>query len=55
MKVAVVMTVKNEERLLPQNVHYHLGIGIECIFIYFDGTTDHGKEKIRGIPKIEII
>lgn len=54
MKVAVVMTVKNEERLLLQNILYHLGIGIECIFIYFDGTTDNGKEKVKGIPKVII-
>ncbi|PZW39066.1 glycosyl transferase family 2 [Mesonia algae] len=52
MKVAVVMTVKNEERLLLQNIQYHLGIGIDCIFIYFDGTTDHGKEKVKEISKV---
>src|SRR5690606_14102293 len=54
MKVAVVMTVKNEARLLKQNVLYHLGIGVHKIFVYFDHTTDDGAETIRDLEAVEI-
>lgn len=54
MKVAVVMTVKNEVRLLRQNALYHLGIGVTKLFVYFDGTTDDGAQRILDIENIEI-
>ena len=52
MRVGLVITVKNEERLLRQNVLYHLRIGIEKIFVYFDGTTDSGRESIADIEGV---
>lgn len=52
MRVAIVLTVKNEERLLQQNILYHLGIGIERLFIYFDGTTDNSKDLVKGISEV---
>ncbi|MAX70393.1 MAG: hypothetical protein CMC76_04720 [Flavobacteriaceae bacterium] len=54
MKVAIVMTVKNEARLLKQNVCYHLGIGATKVFVYFDNTTDNGPQVIKGIKGVEI-
>lgn len=48
------MTVKNEARLLKQNVLYHLGIGVTKVFVYFDNTTDDGSQKIKGIKGVEI-
>lgn len=54
MKVAVVMTVKNEARLLRQNVLYHLGIGVHKIFVYLDQTTDNGAETINDLQAVEI-
>ena len=53
MKIALVMTVKNEERLLLQNIYYHLGIGVEKIYIYFDETTDNGPDLIQNIEGVE--
>ena len=53
MRVALVITVKNEARLLRQNLWYHLEIGIERIYVYFDGTTDNGKELISDIEGVE--
>ena len=53
MKIALVMTVKNEERLLLQNIYYHLAIGVEKIYIYFDGTTDNGPNLIKNIEGVE--
>lgn len=54
MKVAVVMTVKNEARLLRQNVLYHLGIGVTKIFVYFDNTTDSGAQTLNDLDKVEM-
>lgn len=54
MKTALVLTVKNEARLLRQNLLYHLAIGVEKIFVYFDGTTDDGKEQIDDLPNVVI-
>lgn len=52
MKVAVVITVKNEARLLRQNILYHLGIGMENVFVYFDNTTDSTPNTIKDIDKV---
>lgn len=54
MNTAVVMTVKNEERLLRQNVLYHLGLGVTKIFVYFDNTTDDGIKTISDLKHVEI-
>lgn len=52
MTAAVVLTVKNEARLLPQHIAYHLGIGVKQVFVYFDNTTDTGKEEIQHLPNV---
>ena len=54
-KIAIVITVKNEERLLKQNLLYHFGIGISHAFIYFDGTTDNGLDSIKQLNNISIL
>jgi hypothetical protein len=53
-KIAIVITVKNEERLLKQNLLYHFGIGISHAFIYFDGTTDGGPKSIEDMGNVLI-
>jgi hypothetical protein len=53
MNTAVVMTVKNEARLLRQNVLYHLGLGVTKIFVYFDNTTDDGLKRLSGLEHVE--
>ena len=52
MKVAIVITVKNEARLLRQNILYHLGMGVKTIFVYFDHTTDHTAATIKDIKQV---
>ena len=52
MEVAIVITVKNEARLLRQNIFYHLGIGVKKMFIYFDNTTDGGRELVESIDGV---
>ena len=54
MKIALVLTVKNEERLLRHNLLYHKAIGADHIFIYFDDTTDSGKESISDLDFVTI-
>lgn len=49
MKIALVLTVKNEERLLRNNLLYHKAIGVDKVFVYFDNTTDRGKECIADL------
>lgn len=53
MKVAIVITVKNEARLLRQNLLYHLRIGIDMIFVYFDHTTDSTPDTIKDIKQVK--
>lgn len=48
-KVAVVLTVKNEERLIRDNLLYHQAIGVDCAFVYFDGTTDGGSASVADL------
>tara|TARA_A100000171_G_C2140027_1_gene154344 strand:+ start:10492 stop:11499 length:1008 start_codon:yes stop_codon:yes gene_type:complete len=52
--IALVLTVKNEERLLRSNLLYHQAIGIRHVFVYFDNTTDAGKESIRDLDFVTI-
>ncbi len=54
MKIALVLTVRNEERLLRQNLLYHQAIGVEKVYVYFDNTSDNGKESIRDLQFVEI-
>lgn len=49
MKIGFVLTVKNEERLLRNNLLYHKAIGMDHVFLYFDNTTDAGKERIADL------
>ena len=54
MRVALVLTVKNEERLLRHNLLYHRALGAEHIFVYFDGTTDGGKAAISDLDFVTL-
>ena len=54
MKIALVLTVKNESRLLRHNFLYHKAIGVSKVFVYFDGTTDDGKETIKDLDFVVV-
>lgn len=53
-KIAIVLTVKNETRILRNNLLYHKAIGVERAFVYFDNTTDNGKESIADLEFVSI-
>lgn len=54
MKIALVLTVKNESKLLRNNLLYHQAIGVSRAMVYFDGTTDNGKETIMDLDFVDI-
>lgn len=54
MKTALVITVKNEARLLRNNLLYHHAIGVEKAFVYFDDTTDNGRDLIADLDFVEM-
>lgn len=53
-KIALVITVKNEERILRNNLLYHLAIGVDRAFVYFDNSTDNGKSSIFDLDFVTI-
>ncbi|MBD0823874.1 glycosyltransferase family 2 protein [Aestuariibaculum marinum] len=54
MRIGLVITVKNEARLLRQNVLYHLGIGVARIYIYLDGTTDGSEATVADLQQVVV-
>lgn len=54
MRIAIVLTVKNEERLLRNHLLYHKAIGVHRAFVYFDNTTDNGKKSIADLDFVTI-
>lgn len=54
MKIALVLTVKNEARILRDNLMYHRAIGAEHIFIYFDNSTDTGRASIEDLDFVTV-
>jgi hypothetical protein len=46
-RFAITYTVKNEANLLPDAIDYHLKLGCSRIYVFFDGTTDDTRERIR--------
>ncbi len=51
-RIAFVITIKNERKLLRQNILYHHFLGVEHFFIFFDGTDDGSEETILDLPYV---
>ncbi len=47
MKIACVLTVKNEEGMLLDNIRYHHHLGITHFFVFLDHSTDRSKETVE--------
>ena len=54
MTIGLVLTVKNEARILRQNLLYHKAIGVDKVFVYFDNSTDNGKALVRDLDFVEV-
>lgn len=52
MRLAIVITVKNERVLLRNNIIYHNFLGVDDFYIYLDNSTDKTEETIRDLPYI---
>jgi len=51
-KFALTYTVKNESRLLPPGIDYHLAAGCSRIYVFWDNTTDNAPELIAKYPQV---
>jgi len=51
-KFALTYTVKNESRLLPSAIEYHLAAGCSRIYIFWDNTTDNAPELVAKYPQV---
>lgn len=49
---ALAYTVKNEARLLPSGIEYHLATGCSRIYVFWDNTTDDAPELIKHYPQV---
>lgn len=51
-KFALTYTVKNEARLLPSAIEYHLAAGCSRIYLFWDNTTDNSAELVAKYPQV---
>ncbi|MGA8089136.1 MAG: glycosyltransferase family 2 protein [Terracidiphilus sp.] len=51
-KFALTYTVKNEARLLPSAIEYHLAAGCSRIYLFWDNTTDNSAELVQKYPQV---
>lgn len=49
-RLAMVMCIKNEERFLEANLHYHHALGVARAYIYLDNCTDRSLELVQSFP-----
>lgn len=54
MKIAMAITVRNEEALLRINLLYHHYLGVDRCYVFSDGTTDDTLEQIQDLPFVRI-
>ena len=52
VRFAISYTVRNESRILPSAVRYHIAAGCTRIYIYWDGTTDGAELLVAGYPQV---
>ncbi|MEP6701390.1 MAG: glycosyltransferase family 2 protein [Betaproteobacteria bacterium] len=48
-RVALVTTLRGAERVLESFVHYHLGVGFSCLYLFFDDADDPGLAIARRL------
>ena len=51
-KFALTYTVKNESRLLPSGIEYHLATGCSRIYVFWDNTSDDAPDLIAKYPQV---
>jgi glycosyltransferase involved in cell wall biosynthesis len=53
-RLALVVTAKNECRLLRRSLLYHHFIGVERCYVFDDGSTDGTPDSLGGLPFVEL-
>jgi len=53
--IGLVMTVRNEERLLRDNLLYHRRLGVESAWVFDDGSTDGTRASIEDLGFVRIL
>lgn len=54
VRVALVTTVRNERRLLRDNLRYHHWLGVERSFVFLDRCTDGSGDTVRDLPGVTV-
>lgn len=54
-KVALVTTLVNAEQTLPSFLQYHLGIGIDHLFLFFDDPNDAMLKQVASSSQITVL
>jgi len=52
VRFAISYTVKNESRLLPSAIDYHIAAGCSRIYVFWDGTTDGSDLLLSTYPLV---
>ena len=48
--IGLVITQKNEARLLRRNLEYHRFLGVTHFYVFDDGSSDDSMRSIQGVP-----
>lgn len=54
MPLALVTTVRNERRLLRDNLRYHHWLGVDRSFVFLDRSTDGTGESVRDLAGVTL-
>lgn len=54
MRVALVTTVRNERRLLRDNLRFHHWLGVERSYVFLDRSTDGSGDSVRDLPGVTV-
>lgn len=53
-RLAMVMCVRNEARIIEENLRYHHALGVEKAYVYVDMCTDGTEEILATLPWVEV-
>ena len=52
VRFAISYTVKDEARMLPAAIDYHIAAGCSRIYVYWDGTSDGSDQLLSAYPAV---
>ena len=54
-RVCIVATVREPAAIIESFIRYHLAIGVEQIFLFFDDPQDEAIDLARSFPQVTAI